>query len=113
MQKDRPFLPWEVERAFQLLDIGQHPETAQRIVMADITKKEARLSPVDDQPDTVVSTNRPEIRVAGPFEPMKAETRVRQTQLEVECRCLGRLLLRPTQSGEARGKSCRRCGIPT
>ena len=31
MQEDRPFLPWVIERAFQLLNIGQNPETALRI----------------------------------------------------------------------------------
>src|SRR5260370_27207736 len=35
MQKDRPFFPWELERAFQLLDVDQHPETALRVGMAE------------------------------------------------------------------------------
>ena len=77
------------------------------VVVPDITKQQARGCSMDDQADVFIDPNRPEIRVAGPFEPMKAETRVRQTQLEVECRCLGRLLLRPVQPGEAAGKGIR------
>jgi hypothetical protein len=35
MQKHRPFRPRKVERAFQLLDIGQHPEAALRVRMGE------------------------------------------------------------------------------
>jgi hypothetical protein len=65
------------------------------IVMGDVAEQEARRCPMDDQTDVFIDPNRPEIRVAWPFEPMKAQARVRQVQLQVECRRLDRLLLRP------------------
>jgi hypothetical protein len=55
---------------------------------------------MDDQANVLIDANRPEIRVARPFKPMKAQPGIRQVQLEVECRCLGRLLLGPVQPGE-------------
>ncbi len=74
------------------------------VVVSDITKQQARGRSMDDQPDVFIDANRPEIRVARPFEPMKAQAGARQVQLQVERRRLDRLLLGPVQPGEAGGK---------
>ena len=59
---------------------------------------------MNDQPDVFIDANRPEIRVARPIEPMKAQTRVREVQLKIKCCGLDRSLLRPVQPGEAGGE---------
>jgi phospholipase C len=43
-----------------------------RVLVPDITKQQARRRSMDDQSDIFIDANRPEIRVTGPFEPMKA-----------------------------------------
>ena len=75
-----------------------------RVVVPDITEQQARGCPVDDQANIFADANRPEIRVARPVEPMKAQTRARQVQLKIKRRRLDRLLLRAVQPGEAGGE---------
>jgi hypothetical protein len=75
-----------------------------RFMVPDVTEQEACGRPMDDQTDLLVNTNRPEIRVAGPVEPMKAETRTRRVQLQIKRRRLDRFLLRATEPSEAGGK---------
>jgi len=59
---------------------------------------------MDDQPNIFAGANRPEIRIARPVKAMKAQTRARRVQLQIEGRRLHRLLLRPVQPGEAGGE---------
>jgi hypothetical protein len=74
------------------------------VVVSDITKQQARGRSMDDQPHEFIDANRPEIRVAGPFEPMKMQAGARQVQLQVERRRLDRLLLGLVQPSEAGGE---------
>jgi hypothetical protein len=74
------------------------------VVVPDIADKQARRRPVHDQSDIVIDAHRPEIRVAGPIEPMETQTRIRQVQLQIKRRRLDRFLLRPIEPGEAGGE---------
>jgi hypothetical protein len=74
------------------------------IVMPDITKQHARGRSMDDQPDIFIDANRPEVRVTRPFEPMKAQARIRQVQLQIKRCGLDRLLFGAVQPGEAGGE---------
>jgi hypothetical protein len=75
-----------------------------RVVVPDIAEQKARGRPMDDQANIFVYTNRPEVRIAGPVEPMEAETKTRRIQLQIKRRRLDRLLLCTGQSGEAGGE---------
>src|SRR4051794_27998775 len=74
------------------------------IVMPDIAEEEAGLGPVDDQPDAIISANRPEIRVTRPVEPVQTQARSRRVQLQIERRHLDSLLLCPAEPREAGGE---------
>ena len=73
-------------------------------MVPDVAEQQARRRPVHDQSDIVIDAHRPEIRVAGPIEPMEAETGIRQVQLQIKRRRLDRFLLRPIEPREAGGE---------
>jgi hypothetical protein len=80
-------------------------------VVIDVSEEEARLGLVDDDADTGIGADRPEMRVARGLDAVEAQARSDGIDLQVDGRGLGGLLRLPIQPGERRGRS-RRCGIP-
>ncbi|MNL09874.1 hypothetical protein D3C87_1306520 [compost metagenome] len=74
------------------------------VVMIDIAQQQAARRLVDDHADIAADAHRPEIRIFGPVELVKAHALAARINLQIERCGLGSLLLIPGQAGEAGGK---------
>ena len=75
-----------------------------RVVMIDVAEQEAGSGPVDDQPDVATDPNGPEVLVLRPVDLVQLQAGMRRVHLQVERRCLHRLLLVAGQLGKAVGE---------
>src|SRR5665213_18869 len=80
------------------------PPLVGAVVVTDIAKQQAGLSPVNDQPDVCIYPDRPEPPIFGLVQLVELQTRMRRIQLKIEGRSLYGLLLLTRQSGEAAGE---------
>ena len=74
------------------------------VVVADVAEQDARLAPVNDQPDVAIDPHRPEILVLHLVELVEAHAGIGWVELQVERRRLDGLLFVASQSGEAVGE---------
>ena len=72
--------------------------------MIDVAEQEAGSGPVDDQPDVATDPHGPEVLVLRPVDLVQLQARVRRVHLQVERRCLHRLLLVTGQLRETVGE---------
>ena len=73
-------------------------------MVADVAEQQARLGPVDDQPDVAADPHRPEVLVLRLVELVELQPGLRRVDLQVEGRRLDGLLLVAGQAGEAVGE---------
>ena len=74
------------------------------VVVIDVAEQEARLAPVNDQPDVAADPHRPEVLVLRLVELVEAHAGIGRVELQVEGRRLDGLLLVAGQAGEAVGE---------
>ena len=77
------------------------------VVVRHVAEQQAPARSVHDQPDVAVHPHGPEVPVPDLIELVKAQSRLRRIELEVEGRRLDRLLLVAGEAREAIGERVR------
>ncbi len=73
-------------------------------MVAGVGEQEAVVGHMDNQAQIAAGPDRPEMGVAGPFDPVEFHTRRGGIHLQVESRGFNGLLFRPGQAGEGGGE---------